>query len=147
MDKDVVFSNYDNEEKSPKEDIVLTNAHPFSLTETTEDDISDTNMLDNEVNDRCESRSEDNQTFMFGNRAFVGNISRSGSHDNSELRLANHNTEYSKTTLKHWQLCSFVFLLTILIFLSLALGLGIPRIFDGKFVKIILNVNVCLNVC
>ena len=141
MEKDVVFSNYDYEETSPKEDIALTNAHFFSLTETTGDDVIDTNMLENDVNDRCGSQSEDNQTFIFGNRAFLGNIRRSGSHDNSGWRLANHNAEHSKTKLKHWQLCSFVFLLTTLVFLSVALGLGILRIFDGKFVKIILKVN------
>jgi len=133
MEKDAVFSNYDYEEKPSKEDIVLTNAHFFSLTETTGDDVIDTNISENKVNDRCESQSDDNPTFMFGNRAFLGNISRSGSHDNSGLRLTNHNTEHSKTKSKHWQICSFVFVLATLVFLSVALGLGIPSLFDGKF--------------
>lgn len=141
MEKYSVLSNYDYEEKPPKEDIVLTNAHVFSLTETIGDDVVDTNMLENDVNDSCESQSDNNPTFMFGNRTFLGNISRSSSHDNSGWRLTNHKAEHSKTKSKHWQICSFVFLLTTLVFLSVALGLGIPSIFDGKFVKIILKVN------
>ena len=141
MEKDAVFSNYDYEEKPPKEDIVLTNTHFFSLTETTADDVIDTNMLENDMNDRCEIQSDDNPIFMFGNRTFLGNISRSGSHDNSGWRSTNLKAEHSKTKSKHWQLCSFVFLLTTLAFLSVALGLGILSIFDGKFAKIILKIN------
>ena len=142
MEKDAVFSNYDSEEKQKREDIVLTNAHFCSLTETTEDDVIDTNMLDNDMNDRCGSQSGDNHTFMF-----LGNIRRSSSHDNSRLRLTNHNAEHSKTKSKHWQLSSFVFLLTTLVFLSVSLGLGIKSIFDGKFVRIILKLKSKLNIC
>lgn len=138
MEMDAVFSNY--EDKQSKEDIVLTNARFLSLTETTGDDVIDTHMMENDVNDKCESQSDGNPNFMFVNRAFPSNIRRSSSHDNSGWRLANHNTEHSKTKSKHWQLCSFVFLLTTLVFLSVALGLGIPSIFDGKFSKIILKV-------
>jgi hypothetical protein len=91
----------------------LTNAHFFSLTETTGDDVIDTNILENEVNDRCASQSDDNPTFMFGNRAFLGNISRSGSHDNSGLRLTNHNTEHWGILDQHLFSCHNIHLTTI----------------------------------